>query len=114
MCWYIILQTMCHSMNSGQQLTFLKGCQRCFHGISLNFQSFFPEYFKRVSRKCSRCFKEASCCMAQIAATRAEGGLVIKTPNQPHCQNDISASSHHWELNVSNISAVNDQMLTKL
>jgi len=32
--------------------------------------------FKEVSRKLSGCFKKVSCCMALIAASRAEGGLV--------------------------------------
>ena len=45
----------------------------CFWEVS----RVFPECFKGVSIKCSRCFKEVSCCMALIAATRAEGGFVF-------------------------------------
>ena len=36
----------------------------------------FQRYIKEVLRKYSRCYKEVSCCMALIAATRAEGGIV--------------------------------------
>ena len=41
----------------------------CFKGVSRVFQ---------ISVKC---FKKVSCCMALIAASRAEGGLVLMTCN---------------------------------
>ena len=34
--------------------------------------------FLRAFTECSRCFKKNLCCMALIAASRAEGGLVQK------------------------------------
>ena len=33
----------------------------------------FPKCFQKVSRKLSKCFKKVSCCIALIAASRAEG-----------------------------------------
>ena len=44
--------------------------------VSRGFPEGFKSGFKENSRKCSRSFKEVSCCMALIAATRAERGLV--------------------------------------
>ena len=44
-------------------------------GIHCEYMVFYG-CFKEVSRKLSRCFKKVSCCMALIAASRAEGGLV--------------------------------------
>ena len=44
--------------------------QGSFKGVSLKFQG-------RGSFKDSRCFQKVLCCMALIAASRAEGGLVI-------------------------------------
>ena len=44
--------------------------QRCFQSVSkVSLGSF---------KKLSRCFKKVSCCMALIAASRAEGGLVFE------------------------------------
>ena len=67
----------------------LKGVLRVFlgsfKGVSrVSHESFmgeevswmFQAFFKEVSRKRSRCLKKVSCCMALIAASRAEGGLV--------------------------------------
>ena len=45
------------------------GCFLIFEGVSRVFQGSF--------KKLSMCFKKVSCCMALIAASRAEGGLVI-------------------------------------
>ena len=44
----------------------IKEVARCFNGVSRKFKKKF------------KCFKEVSCCMALIAATRAEGGLVYE------------------------------------
>ena len=49
-----------------------QGCFMIFKGVPLVFQ----RCFKEVSRKLSRCFEKVSSCMALIAASRAEGGLV--------------------------------------
>ena len=43
-------------------------CFMIFKGVSRVFQGSF--------KKTSKCFKKVSCCMALIAASRAEGGLV--------------------------------------
>ena len=50
-----------------------QGCFMIFKGVPRVFQ----RCFKDVSIKLSGCFKKVSCCMALIAASRAEGGLVI-------------------------------------
>ena len=46
-----------------------------FHGSLKDVLKVLPG---RVSGKCSRCFIEISCCMALIAPSQAEGGLVCK------------------------------------
>ena len=61
--------------------------QGCFEGVLRVFQGSFNgvEEVSRAfqisymedSRTLSRCFKKVSCCMALIAASRAEGGLVF-------------------------------------
>ena len=55
-----------------------EGVLRVFHESLMEEEvlKVFQECFERVSRKLSRCFKKVSCCMAIIAAARAEGGLV--------------------------------------
>ena len=68
---------------------------RVFHrsckGVSLNFHGrgsskdvsrVFPECFNEVSRKLSRCVKKVSCCMALMAASRAQGGHVLATAHK--------------------------------
>ena len=52
-----------------------KDVLRVFHDFQGCFQS--------VSRKLSRCLKKVSCCMALIAASRAEGGLVFSLGHTP-------------------------------
>ena len=63
-----------------------KGVSRMFQGCFKKVLRVFHENFKGVSRKFQGCFKEVprkgvsrkvSCCMALIAASRAEGGLVF-------------------------------------
>ena len=55
---------------------------RLFHDFQGCFQS-VPECFKSVSKvfqgcsKLARCFQKVSCCMELIAASRADGGLVL-------------------------------------
>ena len=53
-----------------------RGISRTFKGCFMEVSMLFPKCLKEVSRQFSRCFKVVSCCMALIAATRAEGGLV--------------------------------------
>ena len=57
------------------KVSWKKKFQGCFKGVSW-FLRVFPECFKEVSMKSSRCFKKVSYYMALIAASRAEGGLV--------------------------------------
>ena len=52
-----------------------------FQGCFTEISGVCQEFFKDVSRKFQGCFKKVSCCMALIAASRAEGGLVF--PNTP-------------------------------
>ena len=55
-----------------------------FQGFFMIFKGVpgvFQRCFKKVSRKLSGCFKKVSCCMALIAASRAEGGLVFLLPS---------------------------------
>ena len=56
-----------------------------FQGGFKRVSSMFQGCFQSVSKVCQgsfekmlKCFKEVSCCMSLIAATRAEGGLVSK------------------------------------
>ena len=44
--------------------------QGCFKSVSKVFQG-------NLKNTISRCFKKVSCCMALIAASQAEGGLVL-------------------------------------
>ena len=53
-----------------------RGISRTFKGCFMEVSMLFPKCLKEVSRQFSRCFKVVSCCMALIAATRAEGWLV--------------------------------------
>ena len=62
-------------MNVSGVFLYFQGCFNIFKGVAW-VSRVFPECFKEVSRKLSRCFKKVSCCMALIAASRAEGGLV--------------------------------------
>ena len=48
-----------------------------FQGYYMKVSILLLECFKELSRKFSRCFKVVSFCMALIAASRAEGGLVL-------------------------------------
>ena len=52
------------------------GCFMIFKGVSRVFQGSFKIAFK--------VFKKVSCCMALIAASRAEGGLVCDTHTYTH------------------------------
>ena len=58
-----------------------RGFSRMFKGCFMEVSMLFPKCLKAVSRQFSRCFKVVSCCMALIAATRAEGGLVSSNTN---------------------------------
>ena len=55
---------------------------RLFHDFQWCFQSVpecfkvFQRCFKEILRELARCFQKVSCCMALIAASRADGGLV--------------------------------------
>ena len=54
--------------------------QESFNGVSGKLHGCYMKVlgcFKEASRKLSGCFKKVSCCMALIAASRAEGGLVL-------------------------------------
>ena len=59
------------------ELKCFKEVSREFHGSFKGVPRVFQRCFKEVSRKLSGCFKKFSCCMALIAASRAEGGLVL-------------------------------------
>ena len=52
-------------------------CSSVFDSMFTRSYNVFQWCFKEFSKKNSRCFREVSSCMALIAATRAEGGLVF-------------------------------------
>ena len=57
------------------------GCRGSFKRVSMMCpvsQGCYKKRFLGVSRVCQGCFKDIVCCMALIAAIRAEGGLVYR------------------------------------
>ena len=54
----------------------LKGFSSKFQGGHMRASRICIGYLLEVSIICSWCYKEVSCCMAIIATTRAEGGLL--------------------------------------
>ena len=57
------------------------GCRGSFKRVSMMCplsQGCYKKRFLGVSIVCQGCFKDVLCCMALIAAIRAEGGLVYR------------------------------------
>ena len=52
-------------------------CSSIFDSMFTRSYNVFQWCFKEFSKKKSRCVIEVLCCMALIAATRADGGLVL-------------------------------------
>ena len=69
--------------------------------IKENVSRVFPEGFMEISRKLSRCLKKVLCCMTLIAASRAEGGLVLlKLFEAPNNQGANLFAKNVFELSI--------------
>ena len=72
-CFKEVSRVFHETLKEEEVSSMFQGCFNIFKYVSRMFQ----KCFKDVSGKLSRCFKKVSCCMALIAASRAEGGLVF-------------------------------------